>query len=465
MKTIEQVRQKPSRPERVLLFGEGNFLRAFAAVVVQKLNENAGFDGSIVVLQGTENGLCKQINAQNGLYTVIARGAENGQAVEAAEVVDCVSRCIDPYVNYAEYLKLAENPDLKLVISNTTEFGICYDKAEAAGQDMYRNFPAKLTDFLYRRFTRFGGAADKGLIVLPCELIEQNGKKLKEFVRRYASEWRLPPAFFAWLGQAVVFADTLVDRIVSGYPKAEAESICQRLGYQDALLDVCEPYLLWVIESESAALKTLPFDRCGLDIIVTKDLRPYRTRKVRILNGAHTMSVPAGHLCGFETVEDLVKDPCFNAYIRRGIFEEIMPSFEGEGLEKYAEEVIGRFFNPYLKHKLAAIALNSISKFQTRVLPSIKDYVARFGKSPACLSFSFAALYVFYRTAGEAVQDEPIFLAETEKTVDLQAFMRSKLLWGENLSEIPGFYEAAADSLTRIEKSGIQEALRELSRV
>ena len=462
LKSITEVVKTHKRKEKVLCFGEGNFLRAFTAVVVQKLNDNAGFDGNVVMLQGVETGMCEMINAQNGLYTVIERGAENGKAVERFCVVDSVSRCVNPYENYAAFLEIAENPDLQFVVSNTTEFGICYDENEKANQSMYRNFPAKFTDFLYRRYRHFGGDKEKGLIVLPCELIEHNGAKLKEFVLKYATEWKCEKAFIKWIEEAVVFADTLVDRIVSGYPKAEADALCEKMGYKDNLPDVCEPFFLWVVETKDKRIKSIPFDKCGLDIIVTDDLQPYRTRKVRILNGAHTMSVLAGHLCGFETVEQLVKNETFLKYMKKGIFEEIIPSFKGSDLEKYADEVLGRFLNPYLNHKLLSIALNSISKFKARVLPSIKDDVAKTKKAPTVLSFSFAALYTFYKTAGDKVNDDAEYLSEIAKIDDISAFMKSKKLWGEDLTQIAGFEKAVKQHYASITENGMKAAVEAL---
>ena len=297
---------------------------------------------------------------------------------------------------------------------------------------------------------------------MPCELIEHNGKKLKECVLRYAEEWKCEREFIAWIEKSVVFADTLVDRIVSGYPKAEADMLCEKMGYRDNLPDVCEPFFLWVIETADERIKNIPFDKCGLDIVVTDDLQPYRTRKVRILNGAHTMSVLAGHLCGFETVEQLVKDKTFSKYFRLGIFDEIIPSFKGDKLEKYAEEVIGRFFNPFLNHKLLSIALNSVSKFKARVLPSIKDYSVKFGKAPNILSFSFAALFAFYKTAGNAVNDEESYLKEISAINDISDFMKNAVLWGEDLTNIHGFESAVRAHYKAITEKGMKKAIEEL---
>ncbi len=459
MKKIFEVRAKPQRKEKVLFFGEGNFLRAFAAVAVQRMNERAGFDGDIVLLQGLEKGIGELINAQKGLYTIIEQGAKNGRPVERFSVIDSVSRCVNPYTDYGQYLKIAESPDLELIVSNTTEFGICFDESESSGVTVHRNFPAKLTDFLYRRFSHFEGADGSGLIILPCELIENNGKKLKEYVLRYAEVKNLGSAFYKWLENEVVFADTLVDRIVSGYPREQSASFCEKLGYADDLLDVCEPFFLWVIETRDKRIKTLPLAQCGLDIIVTDDLKPYRNRKVRILNGAHTASVPAAILCGLENVEQVVLDPDFAAYLKKCIFEEIIPSFEGEGREKFAADVLERFHNPFIDHRLRSIALNSISKFKARVLPSIADYTAKFGKAPKALSFSFAALYAFYKSGSAAISDDAEVLSEISKADTLQKFMQSTALWGEDLTRISGFLPEAESALDLIRGGGMKKAI------
>ncbi len=456
-----------TNPEKVLMFGEGNFLRAFACFIIEKLNEN-GYGGAVTALQGVENGLCDIINKQDGLYTVIERGVEKGKVTERFNLISCLKSCINPYADYGAYIERAKNPDLEVIISNTTEFGICYSDGEGKGKKVHNNYPAKLTHLLYERYKHFKGDYGKGLIILPCELIDKNGEKLKELVLRYSAEWELEHGFITWLNTANTFANTLVDRIVSGYPKNEADVICGKLGYNDSLLDVCEPFLLWVIEADKKVLKKIPFDKCGLDIVVTDDLTPYRTRKVRILNGAHTMSVLAGHLCGFETVEQLVKDQTFNKYITKGIFEEIIPSFKGDKLREYAYDVIERFKNPYLNHKLLSISLNSISKFKTRVLPSIKDYIDLYGKAPRVLSFSFAALIKFYAEGiGKFVNDEKQYIdeiiqaAEKGKGKAVNAVLGNKMLWGEDLTNIKYLEDEVTRCYNLINGKGIENAVKE----
>lgn len=455
-------------PERILMFGEGNFLRAFACFIVEKLNQS-GFGFGITALQGIEQGLCDIINGQDGLYTVIERGMEKGSAIERATVISCLNRCVNPYADYDKYLGIAKNPELQVIISNTTEFGICYDEAEKKENKPHKNFPAKLTRFLFERYKYFGGDINKGLIILPCELIDKNGQKLKETLLRYAAEWEYEKGFTDWLEKANIFANTLVDRIVSGYPKGEAEDICNKLGYEDKLLDVCEPFLLWVIEADKKILDVFPLDKCGLDIVVTDDLTPYRTRKVRILNGAHTASSLAGHLCGLETVEQLVKDAVFYDYMHKAIFDEIIPSFKGDKLVEYAEDVLERFKNPYLNHKLLSISLNSISKFKARVLPSIKDYIKIKGKAPRILAFSFAALIAFYKEGiGKYVSDDARYIDELSKIFAvaqpqnvIKAVMQNTVLWEEDLTIIKYFEDAAAACYKLIIEKGIKKALAE----
>ncbi|MDD4003333.1 MAG: tagaturonate reductase [Clostridia bacterium] len=457
-------------PEKVLMFGEGNFLRAFACFIIDKLNRK-GYGGYVTALQGIEKGLCNIINAQDGLYTVIERGMEKGNITERFNIISCLKRCVNPYTDYNAYLSMAENPDLQVVISNTTEFGICYAENEDKDRLIHKNFPAKLTHLLYNRYKFFGGDSGKGLVILPCELIDKNGDKLKEIVFRYAHEWGLESGFTDWLCGANIFANTLVDRIVSGYPKNEAKQLCQKIGYYDDLLDVCEPFLLWVIEGDKKILDILPLYGCGLDIVITDDLTPYRTRKVRILNGAHTMSVLAGHICGFETVEQLVNDKVFNKFMINGIFEEIIPSFEGDKLAEYANDVIERFKNPYLNHKLLSISLNSVSKFKTRVLPSIKDYIKKYDKAPRLLSFSLAALIEFYkRGIGKFVSDEKqyldvlsdIFGAGLSEGQTVKAVLGSELLWGEDLTAIKHLEKSVADCYSLINKKTMAQAVKEI---
>lgn len=457
--------------EKIMMFGEGNFLRAFAGYIIEQLNESGAYNGSIISVQGVEEGLCDLINSQDGLYTVIERGIEKHELLERYTLINCLSRCINPYKDYDKYIQIAKSSELEVIISNTTEFGICYSAEEKKDSSIHKNFPAKLTDFLYNRFIYFKGDFNKGLVILPCELIDYNGEKLKEIVLRYAEEWELGKDFINWVNEANVFANTLVDRIVSGYPKLEADEFCKKLGYKDNLLDVCEPFMLWVIEADKKILNKLPLHKANLDIIITDNLMPYKIRKVRILNGAHTMSVLAGYLCGFETVEQIINDKTFNSYISKGIFEEIIPVINGEKLNEYANDVIERFKNPYLNHKLISISLNSVSKFKARVLPSIQDYINKFDKTPQILTFSFAALIHFYKKGiNSFVNDEKRFLeimndifTNSNSPEDIvNSVLKNEELWAEDLTKIKHLEKAVTKYYRSIEENGIHNALKEI---
>lgn len=466
IKIHEKYERKPCRPEKILMFGEGNFLRAFIGRILKNCNDVCAYNGSAVALQGVEKGMAEAINAQNGLYTLVERGFAGGKPVSEETVIDCLSRCIDPYKDYGAFLETAHSPDIRVVVSNTTEFGICYDGSETPSRP-HKNYPAKLTDWLYERFCALGAAG--GVLVLPCELIDNNAEKLRGFVCRYAEEWGLGAAFSEWLDKECRFCNTLVDRVVSGYPVSEAAEMEKRFGYRDALIDVCEPFLLWVIDSKEPIDGYLPVSSCGLDIVVTDDFASYRTRKVRILNGSHTSSVLAGHLCGFETVDQLISDPVFFEFLDREMNEEVIPSFDGKDLAKYKGEVFERFRNPFVHHRLTSIALNSVSKFRARVLCSIKDCVKR-GIRPSRLIFSLAALIAFYeREAGGAVNDEEIYTsrfnayfaegkAESRRAM-LGEILSDAVLWGEDLTRIDGLADLVYKYDALIAEEGMYKAV------
>lgn len=467
----EKFAKEKKLTEKVLMFGEGNFLRAFIGRIVKNCNDACGYGGSIVALQGTEKGMCDVINAQDGLYTLVERGIERGVPVVRETVIDCLSRCIDPFRDYGAFLQTAHAPAMRVVVSNTTEFGICYDPGEPSARP-HKNFPAKLTDWLYERFLALG--EEGGVLILPCELIEDNAKRLAGHVFRYAREWGLGEPFLQWLRSRCRFCGTLVDRVVSGYPAEEGTAMEKRLGYRDALLDVCEPFLLWVIDSAQPIDEYLPVSRCGADVIVTTDLASFRTRKVRILNGAHTSSVPAGYLCGFETVDKLVADPVFFSFIDGEMREEIIPSFDGAALQKYAEEVYERFRNPFVHHRLSSIVLNSVSKFRARVLVSIEDCVGR-GIRPSRLFFSLAALLVFYeREMDGAVRDEKVYtdrlrayFAEAPalgRRKMLRRILSDEVLWGKDLTAIEGLEEGVAAADESIAALGMYCAVEQAAR-
>jgi tagaturonate reductase len=478
------------RPEKVLQFGEGNFLRAFVDWQIDIVNEKTDFNGNVVLIQPLEQGMGEVINAQKGLYTTVLRGIREGRTVEEFRLIRSVSRCLNPYSQFDEYLRCAENPDLRFVVSNTTEAGIAYNAEDRLSDRPQRSFPGKAAAFLFRRFEHFRGDPSRALVFIPCELIDKNGGKLKEIIERYAREWNLGEAFLAWL-ESCDFCNTLVDRIVPGYPREEAAAICEKLGCEDRLLVAAEIFHLWVIESEKDHRAELPLEEAGLNVIRTRDMSFYRTRKVRILNGAHTSGILAAYLYGLDTVEQCVKDPLIIKLMKQAIFGEIIPSMEGNRAEltQYANEVLERFANPYIKHLLLSISLNSVSKFKTRVLPSLTGYIAKTGKVPAALSFSLAALIAFYQGTNPAgremtgrrngaaysIQDDEDVLkcfaalyretggddGERARKIT-RAVLGSLDWWGEDLCAYAGLEDAVTAYLAAIWSSGIKSVIEGL---
>ena len=414
--------KKTVRPERIIQFGEGGFLRGFVDWMLQKVNEASDFNGSVVVVQPIEAGLCDLLSSQNCVYTHLIRGSEGVEKT----LVDVISRCVNPYRDFEEYLALADNPDFRFVVSNTTEAGIVFSAEDRPTDTPPKSFPAKVTLLLKRRF-------DKGLlgfVFLPCELIDRNGDNLKKCVLEYARLWNYGEDFIKWVEEENIFCNTLVDRINTGYPKGEELD----LGYEDKMVNTSEFFHLWVIETDFDLERELPFSSAGLNVIVTKDkLEMYRTRKVRILNGAHTSLVPYALLSGFSTVGECVADPTMRAHIEKCVFDEIIPTLDlsKEELTEYANSVLTRFSNPYIKHYLADISLNSISKFKVRVLPSILEYIKRFGKKPETLVFSFKKLIEFYKNG--TPRDDGALIEYIRSHTDME-ILANVDLWGCDVS-------------------------------
>lgn len=409
------------RPEKVIQFGEGGFLRGFVDWMIQKLNDAGEFNGNIVVVQPIENGMCDMLTAQNCGYTHVIRGVEGVEKT----VVNSISRCVKPYDDYDAYLALAHNPDFRFIVSNTTEAGISYVEGDKLTDRPAKSYPAKLTALLYERFK----AGLDGFIILPCELIDRNGVKLREIVLRYANEWALGEDFIKWIETENHFCFTLVDRINTGYPKDEV----MNLGYEDNLVNTSEYFHLWVIQGDKKLAEEIPFEKIGLNVIWTDNLEMYRTRKVRILNGAHTSMVPYAMLRGFDTVKSCVDDPDMLAYIKKCIFDEIIPTLDlaKEELVEYANNVFERFANPYIKHYLSSIALNSVSKFKVRVLPSITEYIKRYNKMPETLICAFANLIKFYKTD---MPNDDKDVMEFMKNASTKEILANTSLWDEDLS-------------------------------
>ena len=398
------------KPEKVIKFGEGNFLRAFVDYMFDKINEEGLFDGGITLIQPIPGGdfLRNILNEQEGLYTLIARGREDGEKVVQKRLITCVNRCINPYVDLDTYNECAKNPELRFVVSNTTEAGISWKEEDMITTEPQDSFPAKVANFLYVRFKAFDGDKSKGLVFIPCELIDDNGKTLKKYVLQHAKNWNLGDEFIDWIETACVFTSTLVDRIVTGYPRNEAKDLCEQFGYEDNAIDTSEIFHTWVIEGPAELEEELPFPKAGLKVIFTPDVKPYKKRKVRILNGAHTCSVLGAYLSGYDIVRDVMNDEMFYKYLEDALNNEIIPAITSEelthdDLKGFADAVFDRFKNPFIDHKLLDISLNSTSKFEARVLHTIQEYYAQKNELPKILTFSFAAYLAFYK--GTEIKD------------------------------------------------------------
>ena len=414
--------EKKQRTERVIQFGEGGFLRGFVDWMLQKVNENSDFDGSVVVVQPIEQGMCDMLTAQNCVYTHVIRGVEGVDTT----VVDVISRCVKPYEDFEAYLALAAQPEMRFVVSNTTESGIVFSAEDKITDAPPKSFPAKVTLLLKKRFE----LGLDGFVFLPCELIDRNGDNLRKCVLQYADLWSLGDDFKQWVCEKNVFTNTLVDRINTGYPRGEDLG----LGYEDNLVNTSEFFHLWVIETDFDLDREMPFSKTDLNVIITPDkLEMYRTRKVRILNGAHTSLVPYAMLNGLDTVKSCLDDPTMSEHLKKCVFDEIVPTLDlpADELRSYANSVVERFSNPYIKHYLSAIALNSVSKFKVRVLPSILEYIKRYNKMPETLLFAFAKLIEFYKTDMTNDDADVVAFIKNHNTAEILA---NESLWGQDLS-------------------------------
>lgn len=476
----ESYKQYTTYPEKVVQFGEGNFLRAFVDWIIQEMNEKQVFNGSAVVVQPLANGMIKMLNDQDGLYTLYLQGMKDGKTISEHKVINSISRSINPYEDYESLLKVAESESVRFVFSNTTEAGIAFDEKDQFDKIPHNSYPAKLTAFMYRRFKHFDGDEEKGVIIIPCELIDRNGERLREIVLKYAEIWGLEREFINWIENGNTFCCSLVDRIVPGFPKENITEILQELGYEDNLVDVGEIFHLWVIEGPPWIAQEFPAASIGLNVKVVEDMTPYRDRKVRILNGFHTTMVPIAYLYGIDTVKEAVEDEVIGRFMVDVVYNEIIPvlHLSEEECKSFAKDVIERFKNPFVKHNLMSIALNAMSKFETRVLPSLLAYTEKMGKLPKGLCFSLAAYIEFYRGLRG---DEIINLKDEEDILELyknlwaaydgsyegiKNIVRQVLgyekNWKMNLNEIQDLTDTVANYLYSIEKKGISETLREI---
>lgn len=464
-------------PIKIVQFGEGNFLRAFIDYAFYELNRAVDFNAGIAVVQPIDRGLVNMLNDQDGLYTLFMKGIKKGKEIQEIELIDNIVKGVDPYSNFSDYLSLAKEESLEFIISNTTEAGIAYVASDTLEMQPPSSFPAKLTLLLHERFKHFNGDSSKGLTIIPCELINYNSETLKEIILKYISDWSLGEDFKNWILESNSFHSTLVDRIVPGYPKDEIEAYNAQLDYADNLIVAAEVFLLWVIEGGDKLKAKLPFDKTDLDVKIVDDMQPYRTRKVRILNGAHTAMVPFSLLYGNKTVKQSVDNEFTGAFINKAVFNEIIDTLDmdRDELNSFADEIFDRFRNPFIIHNLSSIALNSVSKFTVRVLPSLLGYVKIHNKIPTHLTFAFAALIRFYKGTwqGEAlpVQDSEDIIANMKsiwESNDYAEVAKSVLsiedYWGEDLTKVDSLVDAVTLALKEIETNGIEKGFENYSK-
>jgi tagaturonate reductase len=491
-KKLLPVQNSETIPERILQFGEGGFLRAHVDWMIDNLNEKTSFKGRVVLVQPIKTGMLGELAKQDYLYTLFLRGLQDGKVYNEKRVISSISRGINPYDEYAAYLETARNPAIRFIFSNTTEAGIVYtpEGDPRPANTCPASFPAKLTAWLWERYSFFKGDTAGGCLIIPCELIEFNGVKLRDAIRSYAADWNLGADFVSWLEAANTFTSTLVDRVVSGYPKDEAAAITAELGYEDKLLDVGEYFHLLAIQGDKKFEKELPFTDAGLNGIWTGDVTPYRSRKVKLLNGAHTSVSLAGYLAGLETVREYTEDPVLGKFLEKCLFEELVPTVNLPEAERraFASAVVERFKNPFVKHLCLSIALNSVSKYKVRVLPSLVELIQKQGRVPRGLSFALAALIVFYRvrkkTDGNCfgrtacgreypIQDDPDVLETFDgywnryrSSRDAAALIREVLsnthFWDQDLTTLPGLADAVTAHVRGILKDGINGALQRI---
>ena len=478
-------------PEKIIQFGEGNFIRGFVDWMVHEMNKQGLFNGKVVAIQPTPHGkVVPKLKAQDGLYTLALRGIENGEVVKSNEIISSISRGINPYKDWDQVLRLAESTDLEFMFSNTTEAGLTYLKEDYDSSKSPLSFPGKVTAFLYHRYQVLEAKPDAGLVLIPCELVEGNGDVLKELVLRYAREWNLPVEFTNWLEEHNQFCNSLVDRIVTGYPKDSIDEYHQLLGYEDILLTAGEPYHMFAIDAGEDVANRLPFHKAGLNV-KWGDVTPYRELKVRLLNGPHTMMFAVCYLSGVDTVLEAMEDETLSEFVRTGMTEEIFPTVRMDTEEKrsFVDSVLERFLNPYNKHFLADIGMNAVYKFKSRLIPTLVDYVELNQKLPRSIVFSLAALISYYRadrvegdfligkrgTDEYTIRDNQEAIATFTKVWNTfdgsEAGMKELVtevleeveLWGMNLNKVEGLNEMLVTYTSNIMQFGMKESLKKLT--
>lgn len=460
--------KKPNYPTKVIQFGEGNFLRAFVDWQIQQMNKQGLFQGGVTIVQPLEQGMIQMLEEQDDLYTVILEGLLDGKKIQSDEIITCINDTVNPYADYEKYLSLADIETAEVIFSNTTEAGIAFDETDKFENKPPKSYPGKLTVLLYRRFKN----VMKGFHIIPCELINYNGDALKKCVLQYADLWNLGEDFKNWVETENEFYSTLVDRIVPGYPREDAQSICERIGYEDNCLDKAEAFLLFVIEGNQKLAEVLPLEEAGINVIITDDMQPYRERKVRLLNGPHTTMTPLGLLAGIETVGEIMADPDFSKFIGDEMSDEISPMVplpEAE-LASYAQVIKERFSNPFVRHELTSIALNSISKYKSRLLPVFLAYLKKYSKVPARMSLALAAYLVIYGDF-EGVTVNPVDgeeviqrFKELKQEPDYAAAVLSETdFWGEDLTQYPEITAQVKADMDKLLTAGARAAVQQIN--
>ncbi len=471
----KETAQKTIRPEKVIQFGEGNFLRAFVDWIIFNMNEKTDFNGSVVVVQPIEKGMIDMLNGQDCLYHVNLQGLDNGEPVNNLTKIDVISRALNAYTQNDEFMRLAEQPEMRFVISNTTEAGIAFDPACKLTDKPASSYPGKLTQLLYHRYEYFKGDMTKGLIVFPCELIFLNGHKLKECILQYIELWNLGEDFKNWFLNACGVYATLVDRIVPGFPRKEIDAIKAKLDYDDNMVVQGEFFHLWVIEAPAEIANEFPADKAGLNVLFVPSEEPYHERKVTLLNGPHTVLSPVAYLSGVNIVRDACQHPVIGKYINKVMYEELMETLNlpKEELLKFAGDVLERFVNPFVDHQVTSIMLNSFPKYETRDLPGLKTYLARKGELPKGLVLGLAAIITYYKggvreDGAEIVpNDAPEIMAllkelwatgDTRKVAE--GVLAEESIWKSNLNAIPGLTDLVVTYLDSIQSVGMLETVK-----
>lgn len=461
---ITELIEKRKRPVRILQFGEGNFLRAFIEEFVQETNEAGVYNGSVCVVKPRAGGEVTSFRQQKCMYTLITQGLKGGKPFRNKKIITCIDAILHGTEDYRVFLKTAQQPEIQVIVSNTTEAGICINERDELSGPPPEAYPGKLTQWMYERFLYFGGAPEKGLLVLPLELNEANGTLLKKAVLAYIKLWGLPENFKNWVQECNLFCNTLVDRIVSGYSKEE-------MHYEDKFIDICEPYCFFAIEAQDKEQVEKKFSIAGNHprIVLTDDLSLYRERKVKILNGIHTSVSLAAYHAGYQYVREFMEDEIFLSWIKQMIWQEIIPTIhmERDVLSAYALEIMQRFQNPFLDHRLLDIAMNSVKKWQVRILPTIMQYEKITGAMPKGLVFSLASLLFFYKAGAEGgypLKDEKRVIESISPTTSPAEFLQNTGLWGENTFFMKKLTSATEENLNLIQEKGIKEAIKRVCR-